>query len=110
MEGVIHSVFVSRGAEAFRYRLSDRDHDAFDELLTYYSPIGGPVRKVATYLGPGGGFGVSVGHSAYYDLDRIFQRLANTPSLDTGSTKSLFGGGKVVHAFRHVRLQPRRGC
>lgn len=95
----LQSLHLNRTAEAFAYRLGSTEHDALQELLRFYSPVTGPIRKVATYLGPGGGFRINVGHSAYYDLDRVFQMATGLPSLETGSAKSLFGGGKGFSIF-----------
>jgi ribosomal protein S12 methylthiotransferase accessory factor len=88
------SVHVNRGFEALNYRVDSPSHDALVELLSLYNVTGGPVRRIATYLGPGGGLRVNVGHCAYYDLDRIFQRFTGIPSLETGTDETLFGGGK----------------
>jgi ribosomal protein S12 methylthiotransferase accessory factor len=96
---VLESTHVNTSLEALSYRLSSQQHDALRDLLRFYSPTSGPIRKVATYLGPGGGFRVNVGHSSYFDLDRVFQLATGLPSLDTGSTKSLFGGGKGFSLF-----------
>lgn len=95
----MESLHVNRSAEAFAYRLGTAEHDALQELLRFYNPVTGPIRKVATYLGPGGGFRVNVGHSAYYELNRVYQMATGLPSLETGSSKSLFGGGKGFSIF-----------
>jgi hypothetical protein len=81
---VLESTHVNTSLEALSYRLSSQQHDALRDLLRFYSPTSGPIRKVATYLGPGGGFHVNVGHSSYFDLDRVFQ-------LATGLLRSTRG-------------------
>lgn len=90
----LSSTHVSRGSEAFAYRLDGRSQRSFEDLLSLYHPISGPVRKVVTYFGSGGSFHVNVGHSEYYDLDAVYASLTGVPSLDTGTDGTLFGGGK----------------
>lgn len=94
LRGVLTSTHVTRGSEAFAYRLDGRSHRSFTDLLSLYHPTSGPVRKVVTYFGSGGSFRVNVGHSEYYDLDSLYQRLTGVPSLETGTDGTLFGGGK----------------
>ena len=51
----LESVHVNRGFEALSCRLDSPSHDALVELFSLYNVTGGPVRRIATYLGPGGG-------------------------------------------------------
>jgi ribosomal protein S12 methylthiotransferase accessory factor len=91
---VLTSTHVTRGSEAFAYRLDGRSHRSFSDLMSLYHPIAGPIRKVVTYFGSGGSFRINVGHSEYYDLDAVYQKLTGVPSLETGTEGTLFGGGK----------------
>jgi ribosomal protein S12 methylthiotransferase accessory factor len=91
---VLTSTHITRGSEAFAYRLDGRSHRSFEDLVSLYHPTAGPVRKVVTYFGSGGSFRINVGHSEYYDLDTLYQKLTGLPSLETGTNGTLFGGGK----------------
>jgi len=90
----LRSVHINRGFEPLAYRVDSASRASIDELMRLYNPTGGPVRKIATYLGPGGGFHINVGHCAHYELDHVIQKMTGMPSLETGARNTLFGGGK----------------
>jgi ribosomal protein S12 methylthiotransferase accessory factor len=90
----LRSIHVNRGYEALAYQTNSASRASIEDMISLYNATGGPVRKVASYLGPGGGFHVNVGHCAHYELDHVIQKMTGMPSLDTGARNTLFGGGK----------------
>lgn len=93
------SRYIGPGHEGLRTYLDPQEHDALCDLLSVYSPLSGPVRKVVTYFGSSGTLPVNVGHSEYYDLDYVLQRITGISSLDTGARRSLFAGGKGADLY-----------
>ncbi len=96
---VIRSRFIAPGPESLRATLSEEEHEALQGLLAIYSPLTGPVQKVVTYFGCSGSLPVHVGHTEYYDIDYVLQRMTGIPSLDTGVTRNLFAGGKGLDLY-----------
>ena len=90
----LNSTYINDTLEALAYRLDKPEHDSVNELLSLYNPLSGPIRKLVTYYGAAGGFPVHVGHTEYYDIDHVLQRLTGMTSLNTGLHRSLFAGGK----------------
>jgi ribosomal protein S12 methylthiotransferase accessory factor len=73
--------------------MNEDEAKGLEELLSLYSPQG-LLRKAGTYLGPAGSLPIPVGNTEYYDLDYIMRRLTGLRSLNTGTQRSLFAGGK----------------
>ena len=90
------STFVNRYVEALPSHLSRQQHLGLEDLLRVYSPVGGIIKKVVSYFGATGTLPVHVGHCEYLDIDFMLKRLMGLSSLDTGSRRSLFAGGKGV--------------
>ncbi|MGH8883985.1 MAG: YcaO-like family protein [Egibacteraceae bacterium] len=90
----LRSTFINARSEVLAYRLDEETHAAVAELLALYNPLGGPVRKLVTYFGAAGGLPVHVGHTEYYDIDYVLQRVTGASSLDTHMQGTLFAGGK----------------
>jgi ribosomal protein S12 methylthiotransferase accessory factor len=91
--------FIGPDYQSLRSYLSEEEHESLQDLLSVYSPLTGPVRKVVTYFGASGTLPVNVGHSEYYDLDYVLQRVTGIASLDTGARQSLFAGGKGADLY-----------
>jgi ribosomal protein S12 methylthiotransferase accessory factor len=90
----LRSTFINARSEVLAYRIDEETHAGVAELLALYNPLGGPVRKLVTYFAAVGGLPVHVGHTEYYDIDYVLQRVTGASSLDTGMQDSLFAGGK----------------
>jgi ribosomal protein S12 methylthiotransferase accessory factor len=94
MSESLRSQFINPGTEALAYRLDETEYRGMEEILATYSPLAGPVSRVSTYFGMSGGLPIHVGHTEYYDLDYVLQRITGQSALDTGVSRSLFAGGK----------------
>lgn len=94
MSNILRSRFINPGIEALAYTLDEDAYRATEEILATYSPLAGPVSRVSTYFGMSGGLPIHVGHTEYYNLDYILQRVTGQSSLETGVSRSLFAGGK----------------
>ena len=81
MKAAPRSIHVNRGYGPLAYGVDSASRASIDELIRLYNPIGGPVGKIANYLGPGGGLHVDAGHCAHYELDQPIQKLTGVPSL-----------------------------
>jgi ribosomal protein S12 methylthiotransferase accessory factor len=95
----LRSTHVNQGYEALPYLNPGDLQPALQEILGLYQPIGGPIRKAVTYFGPGGGLHVNVGHSEYFNLNHVWQRMTNLSSLDTKLEQTIFAGGKGFDLF-----------
>jgi ribosomal protein S12 methylthiotransferase accessory factor len=90
----LRSTFTSVGGEMLPLHLDERSRRAIDDLLVRYNPLGGPVRKVTTYLRPTATLPIYAGDADYYDFDHVVQRITGLSSAVTGVQRNLFGGGK----------------
>ncbi len=89
----LKTTYLNSRHESFRYQMSEEEGKGLYELLSIYSSYS-PLRKLVTYLGQAGGMPIHVGHSEFYNVDFVLQRLTGLWSFEPGVNQNIVAGGK----------------
>jgi len=95
----LHSERINSRWEPVLPYMSDDEAEGFQDLLRFYSPQG-VIRKASTYFRAGGSMPSYVGHGGYFDFEHLLRHLSGMSGLDTGTKRTLYGGGKGNTLFK----------